>query len=385
MRLQLKQGRLLTRTLPVFVWLSSLAAVVLLFQHQSMRTELKGIVFSHEQSINSVETGYIRSISVTLYQEVKKGDTLAIIKENTVARDEYDYALLQAQRETAEAELEQLKADLEAAENRLLVEGFELSNDVSTIERRLSVDVERARLAVLEIKSSLEPDRLALRDLEVEIEIVNSLLKQNAAEEYELQKVQAQYNILNETVTQTEQMLAQAQQDFEATLLRKDEFDQKVPMRPQLANVELAPIRKAILVQEKKIAELMEKRDIIVLTAPFDGVVNTLTYKPGQTVVRGDAIMTIVKPTPEIITAWVAQREMTSIDLNMKVKIASLNPPYNTFVSQVSNISASIEMIPERLWKDPSVPEWGRAIQVPIQPGFTCIHNEIIGISTVVQ
>ncbi len=385
MRLQLKQGRLLTRTLPVFVWFFSLAAVVLLFQHQSMRTELRGIAFSHEQSINSVETGYIRSIPVTLYQEVKKGDTLAIIKENTVARGEYIDTLLQAQRDTAEAELEMLKADLEAAENRLVIEGFEFSNDMATTERRLSVDVERTRLAVLEIKSSLEPDRLALRDLEVEIEIVNSLLKQNAAEEYELQKVQAQYNILKETVVQTEQMLAQAQNDYEAALLRKDEFGQKVPMRPQLADKELAPIRKAILVQEKKIAELIEQRDVIVLTAPFDGIVNTLTYKPGQTVVRGDAIMTIVKPTPEIIMTWVSQRDMASIELNMKVKIASLNPPYHMFVSQVSHVSASMEIIPERLWKDPAVPEWGRAVQIPIQPGFACIHNEIIGISTVVQ
>ncbi|MBC8379307.1 MAG: HlyD family efflux transporter periplasmic adaptor subunit [Planctomycetes bacterium] len=385
MRLQLKQGRLLTRTLPVFVWLGAIASVVFLFQHQSMRTELKGIAFSHEQSINSVETGYIRSIPVTLYQQVKKGDTLAIIKENTVAKGEYIDALLQAQRDTAEAELEQLKADLEAAENRLVIEGFEHTNDIVSTERRLSVDVERARLAVLEINSSLEPDRLALKDLEVEIEIVNSLLKQNAAEEYELQKAQAQHSILKETVLQTEQLLAQAQKDYEAALLRKDEFGQKVPMRPQLANIELAPIRKAILVQERKIAELIEQRDVIVLTAPFDGIVNTLSYKPGQTVVRGDAIMTIVKPTPEVITTWASQREMGSIELNMKVKIASLNPPYHTFVSQVSHISASMEMIPERLWKDPVVPEWGRAVQIPLQPGFACIHNEIIGISTVVQ
>jgi multidrug resistance efflux pump len=385
MRFSIKKGRLMTRVLPVFVWLLALGAVAFLFQRESIRIELKGIAFSYEQAINSVETGYIRSIPVTLYQKVSKGDTLAIIKENTVAREEYNSQLLQAQRDTAEAELEQLKAELEAAEDRLLIDMQDRTNDVIAMERRLSVDIEQARLDVLEIKSTLEPDRLALKDLEVEIEIVQSLVNQNAAEAYELQKIQASYNVLEESVEQSEQMLAQAQKNYEAALLRKDEFSQTVPMRPELADKELAPIRKAILVQEKRIAELIKRRDIIVLTAPFDGIVNTITYKPGQTVVRGDAIMTIIKPSPEIVTAWIDQKDMDKLELNKKVEIVSLNTPRHTFVSQVSHIGVSIEMIPERLWKDPTVPEWGCLVQVPIQPGFDCVHNEIVGIRTFVQ
>jgi multidrug resistance efflux pump len=385
MKFRIKKGRLTTRILPVFVWFFALVAVALLFQRQSIRVELKGIAFSYEQAINSVETGYIRSIPVTLYQKVSKGDTLAIIKENTVAREEYNSELLHAQRDTAEAELEQLKAELEAAEDRLLIDKQDRTNDVIAVERRLSVDVEQARLELLEIKSILEPDRLALKDLEVELEIVESLVNQNAAEAYELQRIQARYDVLQESVEQSEQMLAQAQKNYEAAELRKDEFSQTVPMRPELADKELAPIRKAILVQEKRIAELIKRRDVIVLTAPFDGIVNTITYKPGQTVVRGDSIMTIIKPSPDIITAWVDQSHMDTLELNDKVEVVSLNSPRHTFVSQVSHIGVSMEMIPERLWKSPTVPEWGRLIQVPIQPGFTCIHNEVVGLRALAQ
>ena len=187
MRFQLKKGRLVTRVLPVLAWCIAVAAICVLFSHQSERAELRGIAYSHEQTINSVETGYIRSIPVSLYQTVKKGDTLAIIKENTVAREEYDYALLQAQRATAEAQLGQLKAELEAAEDRLLIDQSERDDDATAMERRLAVDLERARLGVLEIRASLEPDRLSLKDMEVEIKIVKSILKENATEEYELQ------------------------------------------------------------------------------------------------------------------------------------------------------------------------------------------------------
>ena len=382
MRFQLKKGRLVTRVLPVLAWCIAVAAICVLFSHQSERAELQGIAYSHEQTINSVETGYIRSIPVSLYQAVKKGDTLAIIKENTVAREEYNYAMLQAQRATAEAELGQLRAELEAAEDRLLIEQSERDDDAATIGRRLAVDLERSRLAVLEIRTSLEPDRLSLKDLEVEIEIVKNLLKENATEEYELEKTQAAYNILKETVIRTEQLLTQAEKDYEAALVRKDEFEQRRPVRPQLADKELAPIRQAILVQEKRIEELIKRRDTIVLTAPFDGVVNSLNYKPGQTVVRGDLIMTIVKPTPEFIMAWIPQKKLGRFELNTKVKVVSLASPNETFISQVSHMSSSLELMPERLWKSPTMPEWGRSIQVPTQPNFECLHNEVVGIKT---
>lgn len=385
MKLQLKKGGSLTRILPVFVWLAAIVGVGVLFLHQSERVELQGIAFSQEQTINSVETGYIRSIPVTLYQTVKKGDTLAVIKENTVAREEYDHEMLLAQRATAEAELEQLKAELKAAEDRLITEQFDRDNDTLTMERRLALDLEGARVAVLEIRSSLEPDRLSLKDLEVEIDIVKRLLEQDAAEDYELKKIQASYDILKETVTRTQDLLAQAETDYEAASLRKDEFEQKIPLRPQWADTELAPIRQAILVQEKRIEELITRRDIIVLTAPFDGIINELNYKPGQTVVRGDSIMTLVKPTPEFITAWVPQKDMERFDLNTKVKIVSISSSSQTFTSQVSHMSSSVELIPDRLWKSPTIPEWGRSIQIPIQPTFRCLHNEVVGIKTIQQ
>ena len=381
----LKQSKLLTRVLPVSVWVMATVAVGVLFLYQSERVQLKGIAFSYEQTINSVETGYLRSVAVNLFQEVKKGDTLAVIKENTVAREEYVDALLQAQRSTAEAELEQLKAELTAAEDRLIADQFDRKSDTASVERRLSVDLERARLELLEIKSTLEPDRLTLKDLEVELEIINQLVSQEATEDYELQKAQAQYDIMKEKVDQTQALLEQSQVNYELTQLRRDEFNQTVPVSPLLSDRELAPIRKAILVQEKKVAEIIKQRGIIVLTAPFDGIVTALNCKPGQTVVRGDAIMTLVKPTPESITAWVPQNNMGRFARNMKVKVVSLNTPEQTFVSQISNMSPALELMPQQLWRNPATPEWGRTIQIPVQPNFACVHNEIVGITTVIQ
>ena len=385
MKQWLKNSKLVPRLLPILVWGSAAVVVSMLFMNQSETAQLKGIAFSQEQIINTTETGYIRSIPITLYQEVKKGDTVAVIKENTVAMEEYTHSLLQAQRATAEAQLEKLKAELTAAEDRIYLDKIDRDSDLMATKRRLAVDLERARLEVLEIKSDLGPDQLALKDLEVELEIVQELVAQEAAEDYELQKIQTQCDIFRENVEQKTILLAQAETNYEAALVRKDELEESIPLAPELSEKELAPIRKAILVQEKRLAEFIEQRDIIVLTAPFDGIVNVLNSKAGQTVVRGDAIMTIVKPTPDTITAWVPQKNLAQFEQSMKVKVVSLNTPRQSFVSQISNMSPSLELIPQQLWRVPTVPEWGRSIQIPIQPSFACIHNEIVGITTVVQ
>ncbi len=71
--------------------------------------------------------------------------------------------------------------------------------------------------------------------------------------------------------------------------------------------------------------------------------------------------------------------------MNTKVKVLSLNNESLSFDSQVSSVSSSLELVPERFWRNPAVPEWGRSIQIPIQPNFVCIHNEVVGIKTLRQ
>jgi hypothetical protein len=159
--------------------------------------------------------------------------------------------------------------------------------------------------------------------------------------------------------------LTQAQNAYQDAQLRKDQFEQSNPVSPYFSDRELAPTRKAILVQEKRLAELIKQRGIIVLTAPFDGIVNTLDYKA--------------------IKTWVSQKSMSRFSINTKVEIVSLDSPQQRFVSQISHMSPSLELIPQRLWRSPTIPEWGRSILIPIHPDFTCVHNEVVGIRTILQ
>ena len=220
MILKIRQGKF-TRVLPVFIWIAAVAAVGVLFVNQAQRSELPGISYSYEQTINCKESGYIRYLPVALYQPVKQGDTLAIIKENSIARENYNDDLLHAKQATALAELERLKKDLGAAEESLELEKYTLNNQTAAMTMDLAIAVENARIAVLEIKANLEPDKLALKDLEIEIQIVKSLQEQGASEEYELEKTQTQYDILNSKIEENKKLLAAAQKALEKAELRK--------------------------------------------------------------------------------------------------------------------------------------------------------------------
>lgn len=368
----------LSHIFQVSIWLGAVAASCVLFVKETDRTVLRGIAYSYEQSINTVETGYIRSINVKLYERVTKGQTLAVVKENTLAREEYINASLEAQRATAEATLDQLKAELSAAEVELAQEQAQFADEKLAMDRRLSVDFEGARLAVLEIKSDLAPERLELKDLQVQIDIINKLIASDAAEPYELAVAQAAYERVSAEVAAREVLLAQAEKDLVAAQARLDEAGAYVPLSPKLADARLEPIRKAIIVQEMAIEEILNQRDIIVLTAPFDGYINEMICLEGQTVVRGEPIMTIVREKPEYVVAWLSENQRAVV--NQKVEIVSLANPTMAFQSQISDVSPSIGELPERLWLNPKVPEYGQAVTIPFQPDFACLHNEMVGI-----
>lgn len=379
MKFQLKKGRLLSRTLPVFAWLAALAGVAVLFIHQGARVEFNGIATAQEQAITVAEAGYIKALPVRLYEEVKKGDTLAVIEISTLGVEAYNTDLINAQRATAEAELERLKAELEAAEAQWEAESRDRTRDALDTQRRLAVDVEQARLNILEVKTDLEPNRAMLKDHELEVKIAEDLFKDNAIASYELQKIKNECEVIRQTVEADEQLLEQAEDNYAKAQLRLDEFNQFSPLHPSLTKI-MEPFAKAVAVQEKLLEEIMRPRDTLVLTAPFDGVVSNLMYKAGQAVLRDIPIMTLVKPTPDYVTAWVPPKKMHNLRLDMPVQIVSRTAPLQAAESRITHISPSMELLPERMWKSPDYPEWGQVVIIPIQPGMKLVPNEIVSI-----
>ncbi|MBN1123679.1 MAG: HlyD family efflux transporter periplasmic adaptor subunit [Sedimentisphaerales bacterium] len=379
-RIHYKQsGRLRIGVLPVLIWVLAAVATVTLFWDQSQKFEMVGIAQADQMIVAATGAGRLKNMSVDLFKTVEAGEPLATLQLNTVVGDENLQQQLLTQRATAMAELERLQAELNATKDRLENETAVMESDTVATHRRMAMDVEQARLTVLQLKTTLSPEQILLEDLQLEMEINRKLVEKGALEQYALDKLNVQYQAQLAKVEEDKKMLAQAQENLREAELRLDEYTAK---KPAPLNQELAmePLRKAITVQEKRIDELMAIRHNLVIFAPFDAVVSMINCREHQTVMAGDPIMTIVGAQPRDVITYVPPDKIDRVFVNMEVKLIKQSRPERIATSQVTHLGPSVEIIPQRLWNNPDVPEYGLPVRIAYNPDLGLLPNELVGV-----
>ena len=372
-----RSGRLGIHMIPVLVWVAAIAGVGLLLTHRYERTELVGVAFGETYDVSATCNGRVKSLPVLLYQEVQKDETLAMV--NTLLDNERLQSELNAKKDVIESEIARLKAELEAASETLEVDLADRKDQIASTHRLLSVDVERTRLAVLELEAVLGPDRITLKDLELEVRIVKDLLAKEAVEEYELTKIELQRDVLAKRIEENEKLLGQADKNATEAVSRLSQFASQKPVNPSLG-LTLNPIRQAILVQKKMIAELLVERVGLPLMAPFDGVVSQILRRPGESFAAGEPILTVAKTRPETVVGWIGEEQMHRVNAGMKVKIVRRGETQQIAMSEITVLGPAVEQLPERLWRTQGVPEYGRAFHVGVPPNLELTPSEKVGI-----
>jgi multidrug resistance efflux pump len=386
-----QSGRLGPHVLPVLVWLVAVGGVVMMFHHRSQRFEILGMAQGQVRQIAATCTGRLRSVPVQLFQEVRTGDTLAVI--DTVLDNEH----LEAQLATATAEIQRLKAELVRTQEQLLAEASNQQTNWIADRRRFSVDVENTRLRILGLKTELETDRTMLENLELnsKIFIAQNISDQNDVTYYELQKTKIEYNALAKKVEENQRLLVQAESDLEQAQQRCDEFAQ-YQLQPLPVDGALEVIRRAVKVQELLVGELLARRVPLVLKSPIDGVVSQILRRPvrrtgegvvrqmlrrsGEAIVAGETILTVSATESSEIIAYASGEQISRVTEGMVVKLVKENEPAQIASSRVTYLGPIMEVMPQRLWTVPDIPQWGRPMLIEIPPGLKLIPGEVVGI-----
>jgi len=393
--------RLYLRFLPILVWLGTVACVVALFQRRAERFEILGFAQGQVRHVKATSPGRLKSVSVQLFEKVSMGDTVAVI--DTVLDDEQLLqGQLKAQLDTARAEVEHLMAQLVPTQESMLAEAANLETDKVEAQRRYSVDVENARVRILETKVLLASDRIILEDLAMEVKIVQELLAEEAVVPYELQKAQVAYNTLAKKIDENERLLEQSEQDLKQAQERRDEFALRQMQHPSVDSA-LEVIRKEIAVQERLMDDLWVQLEALVLRqtvelkAPFDGVVvplygragdvvlrrpgESILRRPGEVVLAGESILAIAEARPSEIIAYATEEQIDQVQEGMKVELINKTAQKITIVeSRVVYVGPTMERKPERLWLNPIIPEWGLPISIKIPPDLKLVSGELVGI-----
>jgi multidrug resistance efflux pump len=361
--------------LSFLVWLAAVGGVVVLFRQRVARLEVVGLAQGQMHQVAATCTGRLKEVPVQLFDKVSQGQTVAVI--DTILDDEN----LQTQLDTALAEVQRLRAELVSTQEQLLAEAANLETDAVAARRRFLVDVENARLRVLEIKSLLEADRIALEQLELDSKAARIRLvsDQNDAVFFELQQAKMRYNALVKKIEENERILTQAEQDLMQAQLRRDEFAQRQPQNPSVDSA-LDVIRKAVKVQEQRMEELLARRTPLVLKSPFEGVVSQILHGQGEAVLAGDPILTVVETRPSEIIAYASGEQAGRVRDRMVVELITITEPPRIATSKVVNLGAKMELMPQQLWRNTNIPQWGRPVLIEVPPGLELVPGEVVGI-----
>jgi multidrug resistance efflux pump len=368
-----RSGRLHVHILPILVWLGAVACVVMLFHHRTQRFEVLGIAQDQIRQVAATCVGRLETVPVELFENVRRGQTVAVI--NTVLDNENTEAELAV----ISAEIQRLRAQLAVTREQLLSEEAERQTDKITANRPFNVDVENARLGILQLKTQIETDMILVEDLSLEVKIAQNLLKQDAIAPYELQKAEAQFNALAKTVEENLRLLIQAEQNLKQAQQRRDEFAKRQPLHPSVDNA-MQVIRKEIAVQEQRMAQVRARKEPLALKAPIDGMVNLIQKGPGEAVLAGEPILTIVELQPSQIIAYVDENQISQVKERMVVRLIKNGNPGQIVNSQVVSLGPNVELMPQRLWRNPTVQQWGRAVVIKIPPALKLLPGQTVGI-----
>jgi len=371
--------------IPVLVWLVAVVSVVWLFQRRVQRFEVLGLAQGRVCEVASACDGRLKTVSVELFEKVGKGQVLVLL----------DDELLKAQIATVSAEIEHLMAQLIPAQDVLVTEAANLETDSVAAQRRFCVDVENIRLRILELKTLIETDSILLEDLAVEVKIAQQLLDEDAIAPYQLQKAKMQYHALNTKIEANQNLLEQAKIYLSQAQQRRDEFAQRRPFHPSVDSA-LEPIRKSIKVQEKLIDELLAQCRSLIITSPIEGVVTQIQgpanqvalrrpgeavlRTPGEVVLAGEPILVVAEARPSEIIAYVAEGQLGRVREGLTVEIIKQRDPPQIAPSQVVCVGPVVEAMPQQLWQDPRITQWGRPILVKVPPDMELVPGERVGI-----
>jgi multidrug resistance efflux pump len=385
---------------PVAVWLVAVAVVVWLFYQRSSRFETVGIARGQVRQIAANCTGRITKIHAELFTSVKEGQPLVVV-DTVVDNEQMDEARLRTELARAGAEAERLLAQLIPTQEQLRADAASLEMNQRDSWRRFETDVDGARLRILDLQVTLASLRITAEDLAVQVKRSQELLREEAIVPFELERVRVQHEGALQSIRENEQLLAQARAVLQQAEQRRAAF--AAHEFPKLSeDAALEAIRKQIGVQERIMRGLLEQlaawqsRRKVELVSPINGIVipihgqrnDALVQRPGEEILRregevvrvGDPILAVAEAEPNEIIAYVSEQQFEHLREQMPVALVKTRMPAKLANSVVLRIGPTIELMPQRLWANPTIPQWGRPVLIRIPPELGLVQGEMVRI-----
>jgi multidrug resistance efflux pump len=345
------------RTLPLLVWSTCAVIVLIMMVNRASHVEYVGLARAMEYEISTSSPANLETIVVDIYDSVDKGDVVAKLD---------DSQLLAAIR-TAEASVAKLTADMQAARASLFTGAGQNTKGWATDLRRFQLDEERLRLEILTQRigiegSRVEAERLALRVGRARTLFDVGLMSQNDFDIVVLEHDRVQTELEEATV-----LLSQTEEEYREAQGRRQAFEGDLGQVPEDEPM-LQPLKEAINVEMRRLEEIEVLRQATILRSPVSGQVSQILCQRGQAVEPGEPILLVTERSVREVVTYLDEQTGFEITENTPVLMAYPNGGGVLAESLVVRVSPSIQELPPRLWRNPRVPDFGRAVVIAVSP-----------------
>jgi len=401
------------RFVPFIAWVAAAFWAVGTWSDRHSVLMFSGQVVADSWEVSGITTGVVKDIRVKLYDNVEKGQLLASL----------DDSVFLAELEVSRKELTRLESQVIAVETELQSGAAEMSGDWTSDLRRFQVDVQRLRIEVLDLdlqekklqanlrrqqdtqeSSSQRAEILSAKETIAEIEWnrldvlsrqgsvavadTNSARRQwldvvneRLIVEQELHLANGQIETLGSTLKSLALSGVANQEQLRLAQQRLDEFvDTELGVALLTNDPRVKTVQDAVNVQTARLESLAVEYRSLQLRAESTGVVTSILAQPGQSVLPGEALVLLSNSTPTQALGWLKER-ISHTKIN-DLKFNALSGASQEIPVSLVTIAPVFEQLPQALWSNPSVPEYGQPLLFALPPDTGLLPGEPIVFST---
>jgi membrane fusion protein (multidrug efflux system) len=354
------------RTLPVVVWCAAALVCAVALVQRGRRLECVGIAEARQHELSVAVAGVVDRIEVALLDRIDAGDVVARLDEG----------MLRARVETSRARLHQLAAQLDAARHASRAGEANLTGELL----RVQLDEDRRRLDASALRGQIEADGIEVERLSLEAERQRRLFEDGVIGTADYDDARLRHESATRRLQENRTLLAEAEREQQAAEDRRARYERELP-DIFAADPVLGPLREAIVVEGHVLDEIELQRAATQLRSPVDGQVTRILCRPGQAVVPGQAIVTVVEMVPREIVAWLVEADARQVRPGARVRLTTRHAPGRSAESVVLRGGGAVQPLPDRLWRDPRVADYGRAVVIAAVPALAVEPGERVGVS----
>lgn len=332
------------RVIPVAAFVFVLGLAVWLWSKNLANPLVMGTAQGLEADVTSPQVGVLTELRVAPYQEVSKGEVLAVIRPG--APD-----LLSNTLSVIRAEMDVIRSEA----------GLDGGDRIRYAQLHLDSMLERADLVALKAQ---------LAYAEKEFNRVATLVERKVLDP-------SQYDIALRDLEQAREEVATRSAAVEAADQGLRELD------PATASAESPSVVAALTLANERLRLAEAELQPITLTSPIDGCVSKLQKLAGTTIIDGEPILTVASPDADYILGYVGQPLRIEPTRGMTVKVRSRGLHRTVGEATITHVGPRIELFnaPLRVRGMGNAQQRGLPIMVSVPPEMKLRPGELVDLT----